>query len=204
MAHALDLVGERWTLLIVRELLVAARRYGELSNNLVGIGTNLLSTRLRELTEAGLVRLREQHYELTEHGRQLEPVVSSLVRFGLTLDVEPDRRRVARPEWDAVALGAIFNPARAHELRGSYSLALDGHEFTLNVVNGRLAVSQGRPALFHARIQMSKATGLRLAKNALSARDAMRRGLVKIAGSRSEARQLLESLSGNGPREYRR
>ena len=68
LAHAMDVVGERWTLLIVRELLVGPRRYGELLNNLSGIGTNLLADRLKELEAAELIAKEGSRYLLTENG----------------------------------------------------------------------------------------------------------------------------------------
>ena len=72
LAYALDLLGERWTLLIVRELLIGPRRYGELLDNLTGIGTNLLADRLRELQAQGLIEKHGQRYELSEPGRLIE------------------------------------------------------------------------------------------------------------------------------------
>lgn len=89
VARALDLVGERWTLLIVRDLLLGGRRYSDLLAGLPGLTTNLLAARLARLSEAGLVERRPLPppgaatvYELTPLGRQLEPVVLSLGAFG--------------------------------------------------------------------------------------------------------------------------
>src|SRR5271167_1332823 len=84
LAAALDILGERWTLLIIRELLVRPRRYRDLLADLPGIGTNLLADRLKFLTDQGLVRQRDiaggkrQVYELTESGQKLRPVVLDL------------------------------------------------------------------------------------------------------------------------------
>src|SRR5690349_23360346 len=89
VARALDVIGERWTLLIVRDLLIAPRRYGELLDGLPGITTNLLAKRLREMTRAGLVEKRQGSppgsfdvYALTKSGRELEPVLMELGRWG--------------------------------------------------------------------------------------------------------------------------
>src|SRR5918996_4677686 len=89
LARALDVVGERWTLLLVRELLLGPRRYTDLLGGLPGIGTNLLADRLRYLEQVGLVRRRvlpppagSTVYELTELGRELEPTVFALGRWG--------------------------------------------------------------------------------------------------------------------------
>src|SRR5688572_32363812 len=86
LASALDVVGERWTLLIIRELLLGPRRYGELLAELPGIGTNLLAERLKSLVEMGVLTKpvsRDQGYELTELGRQLREPVLMLARWGM-------------------------------------------------------------------------------------------------------------------------
>jgi len=97
IAGALDLVGERWTLLIVRELLLGPARFTDLRTGLPGVPPNLLSTRLRELEAEGLVARRELPppaartvYELTEDGRALEPVLRALVRWGMSRMAPPD------------------------------------------------------------------------------------------------------------------
>jgi len=89
MAHALDLVGERWALLVIRELVLGAKRYGDLKNDLPGISTNVLSHRLNELASAGVVRRHRLAppagswvHELTDWGRELEPILRQLGRWG--------------------------------------------------------------------------------------------------------------------------
>jgi DNA-binding HxlR family transcriptional regulator len=96
VARSLDLLGERWTLLIVRELLIGPQRYTDLRDRLPGMWSNLLAQRLRDLDEAGVVQRRELPppaarlvYELTERGRALEPAVYELARWGLDLLDEP-------------------------------------------------------------------------------------------------------------------
>jgi DNA-binding HxlR family transcriptional regulator len=99
LAIALDVVGERWTLLIVRELLSAPRRYGQLLDALPGIGTNLLVNRLRELEAAGVVDRALAPapqsavvYELTDRGRALKPTVDALQAWGEANSASPDPR----------------------------------------------------------------------------------------------------------------
>src|SRR3954463_11482268 len=89
IAHALSLVGERWSLLIVRELLRGEKRYTDLAAGLPGIGTNILATRLRDLEAVGVVRRRKLPppaastvYELTDYGADLEETIHSLARWG--------------------------------------------------------------------------------------------------------------------------
>ena len=96
-AHALDLVGERWALLVVRELLLGPKRFTDLRAGLPGVSANVLAQRLRELERAGVVRRRKlpppaasRVYELTDWGMELEPVI---VRLGRPLPVQAPRRR---------------------------------------------------------------------------------------------------------------
>lgn len=117
LAAALDVIGERWTLLIVRELLVTPRRYNELLANLPGIGTNLLAVRLKLLSDTGVVEQltsdpdgRARRYRLTERGQSLRPVVLDLARWGMPLLAEPDPEDEVRPEWSLVAVEAMMRP----------------------------------------------------------------------------------------------
>jgi len=103
IARALDLLGERWTLLIARELLVGPQRYSDLLAHLPGMWSNLLASRLRRLEDAGLVRRRWLEppaarfvYELTEAGQALEPAIYELARFGLDLLDDPGADVVPR------------------------------------------------------------------------------------------------------------
>lgn len=194
LAHALDVVGERWTLLVVRELLIGSRRYGELLDNLAGIGTNLLAARLREMQQSGLVDQVGRRYRLTDAGRDLEPVVHALVRFGMTLDVAPNGARLSRPEWDCVALRAMFDPKRAEGLAGDYALVLDGHAFALTLADGELRVTLGVTEDPRAYVSLSKATAAALSSGDLGLREAIQEGHVELRGRRAEARRLLRAF----------
>jgi DNA-binding HxlR family transcriptional regulator len=110
-ARALERVGDRWALLIVRDLLVGARRYGDLKAGLPRIPTNILSDRLKELQEAGVIRrvpTVRGGYELTTFGRALEPVVVALERWGWTALGEPAEGEIVTADALAVALRAAF------------------------------------------------------------------------------------------------
>jgi DNA-binding HxlR family transcriptional regulator len=107
VARALERVGERWALLIVRDLLVGPRRYGDLKAGLPRIPTNILADRLKELQEAGVVRrvpMVRGGYELTALGRELEPVVLALGRFGARWLVSPAADDRVDPRWAMVSL----------------------------------------------------------------------------------------------------
>ena len=119
LARALDIIGERWTLLIVRDLLGGPRRYKDLQESLDGIGSNLLAARLKDLESAGLVENIKQpppssvkSYQLTARGRTLEPTVASLAHWGLDLLAAPRQNDHWQPQWNHVALKARFNPQK--------------------------------------------------------------------------------------------
>ena len=113
LARASDLLGERWTLLIVRDLLISPRRFGDLETRLKGMGTNLLAKRLKDMQRAGLVSGGEARspYRLTEMGSALEPMVLHLVRWSLHWV-----RGASLPaglhllDWDLLALKSLFVP----------------------------------------------------------------------------------------------
>ena len=107
MARALDVVSERWTLLIVRNLMLGPRRYSDLMGELPGITTNLLAARLRAMEASGLIAKREGHparYELTALGAALEPVVVELGRWGANFMDAPRRGDITNVGWGLLSL----------------------------------------------------------------------------------------------------
>jgi DNA-binding HxlR family transcriptional regulator len=116
VAAALDVVGDRWTLLVVRELLAGPRRYGELMLGLPGVATNLLADRLRRLEAAGLVvqepgaDARTRVYRLTGRGAELDGVVDALARFGLALLPDEADGLAFRADWLATVLRFLLRP----------------------------------------------------------------------------------------------
>ncbi|MDX8029212.1 helix-turn-helix domain-containing protein [Lentzea sp. BCCO 10_0856] len=129
LARALELVGERWALLIVRNLVVRPRRYTELQTGLAGIPTNVLATRLKELEQAGIVERqvapapqRGVVYALTDVGRDLEPAVLALARWGATQLGEPQPGDVISPEGLVLNLRAVFQPAQAAGLTACWEI----------------------------------------------------------------------------------
>jgi DNA-binding HxlR family transcriptional regulator len=144
IARALDLIGERWALLIVRELLFGPKRFTDLRDHLHGASPNVLSQRLRQLEEGGVVRRRREGaaaYELTDWGRELHPI---LVKLGLW-----GARSAARPEGplsvDAllVALEATFKPGGAADFRATYELRLGEQRFSVAIDRGSIDVVRG-------------------------------------------------------------
>ena len=148
LASTLDLVGERWTLLVVRELLTGPKRYTDLRAGLPGIATDLLGRRVRDLEQAGLVRRTELPppaasvvYELTDRGRELEPVLLALARFGLgELHESPAADEVVTADRLHLFLRVLFDPDAASGLVESYALAANGVEVGVSVDGGKLRV----------------------------------------------------------------
>jgi DNA-binding HxlR family transcriptional regulator len=190
VAHALSLVGERWALLVVRELLKGPRRYTDLAGGLPGIGTNILATRLRELETAGVVRRRRPPppaastvYELTEYGAELEEVIHAIARWGARSLGLPRREDDLDPEWGLSAFPALLHPERARGLTATYVIRIDDDLFTVRLTDGHLRTELGAtvddPDLVAA---MDVATFFGLALGDLSAHVAIEEGSVALAG----------------------
>jgi DNA-binding HxlR family transcriptional regulator/putative sterol carrier protein len=143
IARALDVLGERWTLLIVRELLTGPKRFKDLLEGLPGVGTNLLAGRLRDLEGEGVLRRAtlpppagSAVYELTGRGRDLEPVLMGLARWGLDLLGEPRPGEVLRPVWVVQAIKATFRPEAARWVRETYEFRVGEDVFYVRVDEG--------------------------------------------------------------------
>jgi DNA-binding HxlR family transcriptional regulator len=152
IARALDVVGERWALLVVRELVLGPKRFTDLRAGLPRVGPDMLAARLRELEGAGVVRratlpppAASKVYELTEWGAELAPVLQALGRWGsrVPLLAEPPPLGV---DAAVVALQTTFDPEAAAWVDAVYLLTLGDQVFTLEVAAGRLEVTRGRPA----------------------------------------------------------
>jgi DNA-binding HxlR family transcriptional regulator len=117
VAHALDLIGERWALLVVRELMHGPKRYTDLAEHLPGIGTNILASRLRDLEACGIVSKRtlpppaaSRVYELTDYGRSLKTVMRELALWGARSLGPPTAEDELFPGWLENALDTILGP----------------------------------------------------------------------------------------------
>lgn len=149
VAGALDLVGERWTLLLVRDLMFGPLRFTDLRDGLPGLAPNLLSTRLRTLSEAGIIESAPEGYRLTPRGRELGPVVHALARFGVAdwidADDQPPPARLVRG-----ALLALMDPDVLGAAAWSGRLDLGDGAVALHVA----APDAGRPSLGRLRLQV--------------------------------------------------
>ncbi|MBP2702992.1 transcriptional regulator [Microbispora sp. RL4-1S] len=148
LAACLDVIGERWTLLIVRELLIGPQRYNELLHDLPGIGTNLLAERLRRLTQQGVIRHHPRSngkgpvYELTEFGEGLREPILGLARWGLNVAGSFDAEDEVRPQWGVLAVEALIRKDQIPEVDESYEFLVDGHVFHIAVRDGRISINR--------------------------------------------------------------
>ncbi|OBJ24093.1 transcriptional regulator [Mycobacterium sp. 1165196.3] len=155
IARGLDVLGERWTLLILRELVGGARRYGDLRAELPGIATNLLAERLKELTHAGLVDradlpapIGRTVYSLSDLGWQrVLPVLQSIAWFGLD-HLDPIGDGPVSP-LNGFLAGILlgFQSGRAAGVETTCRVEIDGRRFEFAVTQGRLAGVRGEPAV---------------------------------------------------------
>lgn len=197
-ARTLDIIGERWTLLLIRELLTGPMRFGDLLTSLQGIGTGLLAARLRHLQDEGLVRqitlpapANTAAYALTEAGAALRPAVLELARWGLRW-VLGDRHEgeVFRPGWAVLGMQASFDAAAAGDIRAVYEFRVDGEVWYAHVDRAAIEVAHGPAQRPDAVIETTADTFLELASGKLSLTGAARDGLASVSGDRHALRKL--------------
>jgi DNA-binding HxlR family transcriptional regulator/putative sterol carrier protein len=189
VARGLDLIGDRWTLLMVRDLLLGPKRFKDILESLPGIGTNLLSTRLRELEDAGLIERAvlpppagSAVYRLTASGQALETVVVALGRWGGRFLGEPLPTDIFVPSAYFVAMRASFRPERAAALNECYEFRIDGHVFEVAVANGRCTTREGGSTNPTVVASMDVLTLNGLLLEGLRPRDGIADGRIEITG----------------------
>jgi DNA-binding HxlR family transcriptional regulator len=189
VAKALDVVGERWTLLLVRELLTGPKRFKDLLEGLPGIGTNLLAARLKALEECGILRrdtlpppAGSGVYGLTELGRSLEPVVVALSRWGSRLVGDPRDGDERRPAWAAMALRSLLREEAAGVPRETYELRIDGEAFHLRLEDGTVEARQGPAETPDVVVSGDSGTLLALCAGRLALEEALGSGGIRIEG----------------------
>jgi DNA-binding HxlR family transcriptional regulator len=205
IAMGLDVLGERWTLLILRELVGGPRRYSDLRAELPGIATNLLAERLKELENAGLVDRAELPppiartvYTLSDIGWQgVLPVLQSFAWFGLDRIEPVDRGPVSPLTGFLAGIVLAFDPLKAGDLDATYRVEIDGRRFDFGVKQGHLAAAHGEPAV------TVTAGAVDLANARLESTDAKRKAAlrrVKFEGDDDavEALRTVFSLSATG------
>jgi DNA-binding HxlR family transcriptional regulator len=197
IARALDVVGERWALLVVRELLLGPKRFTDLRAGLPHVGPDVLAQRLRELEQAGVVRRARlpapaaaRVYALTEWGRELEPVVLGLGRWGSQAPFPSGQDRLGVDSF-VLALKTLFQSARADGLAGAYELRLGEHAFEARVHEGRLDVTRGAAGDPDATISSDPGTLQEVLWHGRSLAEALRSKAIMLAGDRRAAERFL-------------
>ena len=207
-ARALDLLGERWTLLLIRELLTGPKRYTDLLHGLPGIGTNLLAARLKELESAAVIHRSELPppaastvYELSERGRELEDVVLSLARWGLPLLGRRGRAQAWQPEWSILAMQATFRPEQAAGIHEQYQFEVDGEVFFAQVRDGTVITGRGPATDPVFTLRAGADTFLAVADGTLSAGEAIEAGRYEIDGDAAAFERCVRIFSLPRPEE---
>jgi DNA-binding HxlR family transcriptional regulator len=201
LAHALDLLGERWSLLIVRELLAGPRRYTDLSEGLISIPTNVLASRLREMESGGLIHKRRLPppassvvvYELTSDGESLTGVITELARWGMRT-LPPIQGRPFRAHWLVLALQASFDPTAAEGVRESYEFTVEGDDVvSFDVTDGAGQARMGAARDAAVRIRADADTLAGLMSGEIEGAEALRRGAL-VEGSAAAITRLRRVL----------
>lgn len=197
-AYALDLVGERWALLVVRELLLGPKRFTDLRAGLPHASTNILSDRLRELEHNAIVSRRKLPppagstvYELTEWGRELEPVVTQLGAWGARSPIPPDSQEIG-PDSIVLALGSLFDPEAAGDLSASYNLQVGEDRFRVEIGAGEVHLERGAaddPEV--SLIFLDAPTTAAVLTGQLDFEQALASGALRVGGSKQAAKRVL-------------
>lgn len=214
VARALELVGERWGLLVVRELLAGPKRYKDLLDGLPGIATNLLTARLRGLEKSGLVRrgtlpppAGSAVYELTDVGRGLAPVLRELARWGFQFLGTPRRADAMRIEWYTLAMHAFFRAEEAAGIHDTYEFRIKDNGFQevfhMRVDDGKLRVKQGAAESPDVSITSDARTIIEMGSGQLNPAEAVRRGRVSIEGDLATLERCLRILAPTPPKSVR-
>lgn len=196
-AHALDLVGERWALLVVRELLLGPKRFTDLRAGIPHASPNVLSQRLRELEDAGVVRrgtlpppAASRIYELTEWGRGLEPVVIALGNWGARSPLLPHGGGMS-VDCYALAMRTLFDSEAADGFDATLQLRLDGHRFLARVTDRAFEIRRGMLESPDATVTIDSETLAALLWEGRSLAEARRAGAVAIEGDEEVVARFL-------------
>ncbi|WP_051951142.1 winged helix-turn-helix transcriptional regulator [Actinacidiphila yeochonensis] len=196
VARALDTVGDRWTLLVVRELLAGPRRYTDLHADLPGVSTDMLATRLRDLERDGLLERRRlpapasvQVYELTARGRRLTPVLTALAAFGADGLGEPRPTDAVRAHWFAVPLIGVLE--RLDGLPdGVLEVRVDESGFHLVRSGGEFSYADGPAPAADARLALTADVCVELIQGRRPPAELLADGAAVLAGDGALARAL--------------
>lgn len=200
IAHASDLLGQRWALLVVRELLLGPKRFTDLRAGLPYISPNVLSQRLREFEASGIVGRRTlvppaatQVYELTEWGRELEPAVLALGRWASHSPSFPAGVEMG-PDSLVLALKTTFQPEKADGLDARYELWLGEIPYEIRVRDRALEAERGESAAAGATIRTDPDQLAGVVFGGTPLRKAVKSGELEVEGDRRSVSALFRAL----------
>jgi DNA-binding HxlR family transcriptional regulator len=200
IARALDVVGERWALLVVRELLLGPKRFTDLRRGLPNASPNVLSERLRELERAGVVRRGKlpppagsRVYELTDWGLELEPLVISLGRWAAHSPTPPGDAPVRSGDSVILALRGLFDPGAARGLRARYDVRLGEDRFRVEVADDAIEVARGGADGADATIASDPDTLNAVLWGGLSLSEAQRSGRLTVEGDQAAVKRFVQT-----------
>ncbi len=202
VARALDVLGERWTLLVARELLMGPKRYTDLRDGLPGIATDLLTARLRTLQGAGLVRRRQLPrpapatvYELTESGRRLAPALFALGQVGLSMLGPPEAGQELRPELIALSLRLSFRPSKLADLHESYQLEIDEEPFAITISRGKVDTAPGTIPSPAMTLATASGTLVAMLRRDVPPSDALADGRAQLDGDAPVLERFIDAFA---------
>jgi DNA-binding HxlR family transcriptional regulator len=195
--RALDRIGERWALMVVRELLLGPKRFTDLREGLPHLSPDVLAQRLRELEENGIVARRilpppaaSKVYELTDWGRELESVLMALGRWGARAPLSAECAEMSL-DSHVVSLQTLFDADAAGDFAPTVELRLGDHVFTLAVTDGRLEAERGPTSEPDISIATDPCTLIALTHREIDLADAIAAGQVQVTGDKRAARRFL-------------
>jgi DNA-binding HxlR family transcriptional regulator len=200
IARALDVVGERWALLVVRELLLGPRRFSDLRRALPGASSNMLTDRLRELEGRDVVHRRRLSppaasvvYELTASGRELEPILLAIGGWGLRFPLPAAPVHLSATSVLLFLRGSLHPDPQAPP--ATYRFELDDLVWTIRTRDGQVHIEPGEPAQAHACLRTDPATLNTLLDGSTSLATAIAAGEAVVSGDEAALRRLLPAVS---------
>jgi DNA-binding HxlR family transcriptional regulator len=197
VAHGLELIGERWALLVVRELLLGPKRFTDLRTGLPGVSADVLTQRLRELQEAGVAQRRKLSppagswiYELTEWGADLEPIITQLGRWSSR---SPSMPRDADLSVDSLVLSlkTLFDPHAAEGFDVTVALRLGENQFRIRIADASIELARGDAEQPDLTIETDPDTLAALLRNDRQLAEALSAGDLTLIGAGPTAGRFL-------------
>jgi DNA-binding HxlR family transcriptional regulator len=210
LAYALDIVGERWTMLILRELIAGPRRFKDLLKGLPDISTNLLTERLKHLEQQGLLCRRtlpppagSTVYQLTSLGQSLEKTLLELGKWGSQfVPSSPEGATVLHAGSYALTLKTFFRPELARGINETYELRIDNEVLQVQISEGKIHVQQGETRKADVIFQTDMPSYLRLLQRKIQPDEAIARGLIRVEGDSAALSRFLNLCGLPGSPQY--